>query len=867
MYTCTNPASVNIKTRQLVAIKVLNLDLFDVDVKDIQQEIILLSKLAAADVQNITKYHGSYLHGSKLWIIMDYCSGGSISALLKAGTIEEKYSAVIMRELLKALVYIHREGIIHRDIKAANVLVTEEGQVQLCDFGVAAELPAAQARRMSVIGTPYWMAPEVIQGIHGYNTKADVWSLGVTLYEITTGSPPFSEQEVGRAIQLIQRSKPARLDGTNYSQPLKQFVAKCLDEQPEERATAEELSKTKFIKSARHSPTHILRDLIIRYTQWRAKNSGVRDSFLLPGGRGATMQSVGVVDDDDDTDPWDFSEDDLTIHEKHKIRQPSYTDFQGTVGKQTTRLDTYRQSDTLTATHTFRPGFSMCQSTEEPSTRESSPAIEEHPLMELFAAYEDPKSPSIPSIPQTQDFSSPLIPVDANPGIGITQSSYQMNPMLQSLNAAQRPQYSPKLEGLQVQPAIAQPYPLPTTSVGLNQPISQPHTPVNEIQIPSLEAMEAHVMNNVPGLPVGIPPAKLPQQVTSASVSDFPELHTTRYANTPSPGIISVRPLISAKNNLSQSSLPQEVISPSPPTTSTKGSDLSFNTVQERAQYKSPPNAPSRPNSLHASQGPRHLFLNESPSDSDDSAAEEYKKSPLSKKALSHYALNTIVNSEVSPQTRNSLDLVQNGLFSKAPKSSPSTISRGGFTPKASPSSLKEDHPTSPSTISSNYFDSSLPHTPHTSISSSNTQKHLQQSDRDGQTSPAAGHVRSIASIKPVFPKKVYRASSLHSQTPSPTPSLTQSLIPECAPILQSQGGDSYHHQTASSPPTTSNTTASASTSASSENLKFPRFEQFHGHVLLDATPKDAAVAECDVLLAKFMDSLDAIERELETYL
>lgn len=94
---------------------------------------------------------------------MDYCSGGSIRTLLKAGTIEEKYSAVIMREVLIALIYIHKEGIIHRDIKAANILVTNEGRVQLCDFGVAAQLSTAQLRRTSMIGTPYWMAPEVIQ--------------------------------------------------------------------------------------------------------------------------------------------------------------------------------------------------------------------------------------------------------------------------------------------------------------------------------------------------------------------------------------------------------------------------------------------------------------------------------------------------------------------------------------------------------------------------------------------------------------------------------------------------------------------------------------------------------------------------------
>ncbi|KAF5098030.1 hypothetical protein D0Z00_002183 [Geotrichum galactomycetum] len=269
---------------------------------------MLLSQLSQADVQNVTRYHTSFLQGSKLWIIMDYCSGGSISTLLKAGTIEEKYSAVIIREILVALIYIHKEGIIHRDIKAANVLVTNEGRVQLCDFGVAAQLSTAQLRRTSMIGTPYWMAPEVIQEGTGYNQKADIWSLGVTLYEITTGHPPYAEQEATRAMHLIPRQKPARLEGTQYSPALKEFVAKCLDEQPEERATAEELYKTKFIKNTKNVPIQIIKDLILRYQKWRADNKSRCNSILEP------PPGAAVIDDDEDdadTDSefWDFNDD------------------------------------------------------------------------------------------------------------------------------------------------------------------------------------------------------------------------------------------------------------------------------------------------------------------------------------------------------------------------------------------------------------------------------------------------------------------------------------------------------------------------------------------------------------------------------
>ncbi|CAG8595996.1 15081_t:CDS:2, partial [Dentiscutata heterogama] len=152
---------INNDTNQVVAIKVLNLDTEEDDVGDIIKEINLLS-LLNSESQNITRYYGSFLHGTKLWIIMEYAAGGSIRTLLKAGAIEEKYISIITREVLLAISYLHKCKIIHRDIKAANILLTAEGKVQLCDFGVAGQLTASNAKRTSFVGTPYWMAPEVI---------------------------------------------------------------------------------------------------------------------------------------------------------------------------------------------------------------------------------------------------------------------------------------------------------------------------------------------------------------------------------------------------------------------------------------------------------------------------------------------------------------------------------------------------------------------------------------------------------------------------------------------------------------------------------------------------------------------------------
>jgi serine/threonine protein kinase len=152
---------------------------------------------------------------------------------MKSGPIEEKYIVLIVREVLVALSYLHRQGIIHRDIKAANILLTQAGKILLCDFGVAAHLQTNSNKRSTFIGTPLWMAPEVITDGKSYDTKADIWSLGVTLYEIATGNPPYFGMEPLRACALIPRSAPARLDASgNFSLPMKEFLGLCLQTDP-----------------------------------------------------------------------------------------------------------------------------------------------------------------------------------------------------------------------------------------------------------------------------------------------------------------------------------------------------------------------------------------------------------------------------------------------------------------------------------------------------------------------------------------------------------------------------------------------------------------------------------------------------------
>ncbi|XP_019743646.1 mitogen-activated protein kinase kinase kinase kinase 3-like, partial [Hippocampus comes] len=239
----------NVNTGELAAIKVIKLEPGE-DFAVVQQEILMMKDCKHS---NIVAYFGSYLRRDKLWISMEYCGGGSLQDIYHVtGPLLESQIAYMSRETLQGLYYLHNKGKMHRDIKGANILLTDNGYVKLADFGVSAQITATLAKRKSFIGTPYWMAPEVaaVERKGGYNQLCDIWAVGITAIELAELQPPMFELHPMRALFLMTKSnfQPPKLkDKVKWTDNFHHFVKVALTKNPKKRPTAEKLLQHPFV--------------------------------------------------------------------------------------------------------------------------------------------------------------------------------------------------------------------------------------------------------------------------------------------------------------------------------------------------------------------------------------------------------------------------------------------------------------------------------------------------------------------------------------------------------------------------------------------------------------------------------------------
>jgi serine/threonine protein kinase len=299
--------AIHRQTGGIVAIKKVGIDN---DLDDITKEIDFMKGCRSP---YIVRYFGSYFKENELWIVMEYCGAGSVCDMMKIcdNTLTEDQIAVVCKDVLGGLAYLHGLLKIHRDIKAGNILLNNQGASKLADFGVSGQLSDALAKRQTVIGTPFWMAPEVIQEV-GYDLKADIWSLGITCIEMAESKPPYSNIHPMRAIFMIPSRPPPRLqEADKWSKDFNDFIIRMLTKSPDQRPTAQELLEHPFITKAKSRA--ILQPLIDQQEQ-----------IISRIGREAAL-GIEEQDEDGDEDDDDNSSDAGTVR-RNDTRKKKHAD-------------------------------------------------------------------------------------------------------------------------------------------------------------------------------------------------------------------------------------------------------------------------------------------------------------------------------------------------------------------------------------------------------------------------------------------------------------------------------------------------------------------------------------------------------------
>jgi serine/threonine protein kinase len=254
----------NVKKNKIMAIKFLDIE--EEDEAGLQAELDILRECRGCP--HIVEYYGCYIKDNTLLIVMEFCEGGSALDILnicKRSFTEEEIAAM-MSQMLKGLTFLHSHRILHRDLKAGNVLLDRDGVAKLADFGVSAKLNFTLQKKRTIVGSPYWMAPEVItvtkDNQDGYDLKADIWSLGITAIELADRKPPLFDIASLRVIFLIPaRDPPTLKEPSNWSDEFNNFITKCLSKDPKKRPSAFDLSDHPFVRMGSDNED-LLKDLV-----------------------------------------------------------------------------------------------------------------------------------------------------------------------------------------------------------------------------------------------------------------------------------------------------------------------------------------------------------------------------------------------------------------------------------------------------------------------------------------------------------------------------------------------------------------------------------------------------------------------------
>ncbi|KAL8714809.1 MAG: hypothetical protein Q9220_001322 [cf. Caloplaca sp. 1 TL-2023] len=311
----------DLERNKVVALKVVDVDPHDYKVHHLEKdesiqtvmhEIKVLRQLRDNNAKNINLIIDAFPIHSQLWIVTEYCPGGSLHTLMQGvgSKLEERYIIPVARELAVALKAIHATGIIHRDVKAANVMIHENGSLQLIDFGVAGLLQTSKDKRSTIIGTPHWMPPEMSSQLTqqgpptlDYSTEIDVWAYGCTLFEIATGNPPYHRFEPGRKLTMMLKRSAPNLKEKGFSDGLVDLVEYIMQTSPQDRPSMQDVLQHAYIsKTEEEYPTKSLANLVKMYYRWEC-SGGQRSSLFMPGGaEAAAFPKMG-----DDDEEWNFS--------------------------------------------------------------------------------------------------------------------------------------------------------------------------------------------------------------------------------------------------------------------------------------------------------------------------------------------------------------------------------------------------------------------------------------------------------------------------------------------------------------------------------------------------------------------------------